>query len=149
MNRGNICPLAGPRPPTSSGGVCTIRSGKPRTPWNKWNPSVAALILYTIIPYLLHLTYVKRSYWLLSYSRPSSPAMELKGLKIPYSKSYPLPLKPRQFDQFGNVATFLKIRLILSFYLRPGLPSDPFLSGIPTKSLCNLHCRLDQPNRQM
>jgi hypothetical protein len=108
----------------------TVRSGKSRTARNKWYPSVAAFILYIIMLHELHLTSLKRSYWLLSYSRLSSPAMEIKSLIIPYSKSCPLHLKPRQFGQYGNVTTFLKIRLILSFCLCPGLPSGPFLSGM-------------------
>ena len=99
------------------------------------HPSVAALILCTIMLHGPHHTSVKRSYCLLSYSRPSSTAMELKVLIIPYSKSCHLYLNPRQFNQYGNVKTLLKTRLILSFYLCPGLPSGPVLSRIPTKSL--------------
>jgi len=51
-------------------------------------------------------------------------------------KPDPLYPNPQQFHQFGSVTTFLKIRLILSFYLRPGLPSGVSLSCIRSKSLC-------------
>ena len=64
--------------------------------------------------------------------------MEIKVL-TPCSKTCPLNPNPCQFDQLGNVTAFLKIRLILSFYLFPGLQSGTFLSGIPTKSLCALY----------